>query len=84
MTKRKRMRLPNGFGQISKITGQRLRKPYRAMVTVGKTFITRAKAAGMNDYALKRIVGHYIEDITEAVYTERPPSWLRAEMKKIK
>lgn len=33
----KRMRLPNGFGQISKIKGQRLRKPYRAMVTVGKT-----------------------------------------------
>lgn len=49
-----------------------------------KTFITRAKNAGMNEYALKRIVGHYIEDITEAVYTERPLSWLHAEMKKIK
>lgn len=32
---RKRMRLPNGFGRITKIKG-RLRKPYRAMVTVGK------------------------------------------------
>ena len=33
----KRMRLPNGFGQISYLRSQRLRKPYRAMVTVGKT-----------------------------------------------
>lgn len=33
----KRMRLPNGFGQISKLKNQRLRNPYRAMVTVGKT-----------------------------------------------
>lgn len=31
----KRMRLPNGFGQISKLTTKRLRNPYRAMVTVG-------------------------------------------------
>lgn len=35
--KRKRMRLPNGFGQISEIKGKSLRKPFRAMVTVGKT-----------------------------------------------
>ena len=34
--KRKHMRLPNGFGQISKVKGN-LRNPYRAMVTVGKT-----------------------------------------------
>lgn len=33
----KHMRLPNGFGQISKIKSKKLRKPYRAMVTVGKT-----------------------------------------------
>lgn len=32
----KRKRLPNGFGQISEIKGQNLRKPFRAMVTVGK------------------------------------------------
>lgn len=36
-TKNKRRRLPNGFGQISEIKGQNLRKPFRAMVTVGKT-----------------------------------------------
>mgnify|MGYP007070246812 CR=1 FL=1 len=32
----RKMKLPNGFGQISKITGRNLRRPYRAMVTVGK------------------------------------------------
>ena len=32
----KRMRLPNGFGQISQLKGNHLRKPFRAMVTVGK------------------------------------------------
>ena len=37
MTKAKRMRLPNGFGQISELKSANLRKPFRAMVTVGKT-----------------------------------------------
>lgn len=32
---RKRIRLPNGFGRITKIKG-RLNRPYRAMVTIGK------------------------------------------------
>lgn len=32
----KRMRLPNGFGQITKIKNKRLRNPYRVMITVGK------------------------------------------------
>ena len=34
---KKRMRLPNGFGQISEIKNKNLRKPFRAMVTTGKT-----------------------------------------------
>lgn len=34
--KNKRMRLSNGFGKISKLSG-RLRKPYRSMITVGFT-----------------------------------------------
>lgn len=33
----KRMRLPNGFGRITKLPGSNLRNPYRVMVTVGKT-----------------------------------------------
>lgn len=36
LNKKSRMRLPNGFGQISEIKGQNLRNPYRAMVTVSK------------------------------------------------
>lgn len=31
-----RKRLPNGFGQISKIKNRNLRNPYRVLVTVGK------------------------------------------------
>ena len=34
--RKKRMRLPNGFGQISEIKGGNLRNRFRAMVTVGK------------------------------------------------
>jgi Integrase len=33
---KKRLRLPNGFGQISKINDVNMRNQYRAMVTVGK------------------------------------------------
>lgn len=38
---RKRLKLPNGFGQITKLRNNRLRKPYRAMITVGKNEIGR-------------------------------------------
>ena len=34
---KKRMRLPNGFGRITEIKGRNLRKPFRAMVTTGKS-----------------------------------------------
>lgn len=37
MSTKKRKRLPNGFGQISEIKKRNLRKPFRAMVTVGKS-----------------------------------------------
>ena len=43
-----------------------------------------AKKANVNEYALKRLVGHHISDITENVYTDRPISWLREEIEKIK
>ena len=33
----RRKRLPNGFGQITELKDNSLRKPFRAMVTVGKT-----------------------------------------------
>lgn len=48
-----------------------------------KTFVTMAKKAGVDEYAIKRMVGHRITDITEAIYTERDIEWLRAELEKI-
>ena len=48
-----------------------------------KTFVTMAKRAGVDEFAIKRIVGHSIMDVTEAVYTERNFSWLASEMAKI-
>ena len=49
-----------------------------------KTFITMAKKYKMDEYALKRIAGHRIDDITEAIYTERSLDWYIEEMQKIK
>lgn len=49
-----------------------------------KTFVTNAKRFGMDEYAIKRIVGHKIDDITESIYTERSMEWLREEIEKIR
>ena len=49
-----------------------------------KTFITMAKKAEMNEYALKEIVSHSIQDITESTYTVRDVDWLRKDLEKIK
>lgn len=49
-----------------------------------KQFITMAKKYNVDEYAIKRIVGHNISDITEKIYTERDVEWLKAEMNKIK
>lgn len=49
-----------------------------------KTFVTYAKKSKMDEYAIKRIVGHKISDVTEAVYTERGLDWLHEELQKIK
>ena len=48
------------------------------------TFITRAKKAEVDEYVIKRLVGHSIIDVTEKIYTERDLEWLRSEMEKIK
>lgn len=45
------------------------------------TFIT--KACNVDEYILKLIVGHAIEDITEKVYTHRTMEQLRKEIEKI-
>ena len=49
-----------------------------------KQFITMAKSAGMNEYAIKRIVGHTISDITEKIYTDRSIDWLKEQIELIK
>ena len=48
------------------------------------TFITKAKNANMNEYILKLIVGHEVQDITEKVYTHRTLEDLQKEILKIK
>ena len=49
-----------------------------------KQFVTMAKKYGVDEYAIKYIVGHAINDITEKVYTNREDSWLSREIEKIK
>lgn len=49
-----------------------------------KHFVTMAKKYGVDEYAIKYMVGHKISDITEKVYTEREFQWLREEIEKIK
>ena len=48
-----------------------------------KQFITMAKKANINEYAIKKLVGHEIADITEKIYTDRDPEWLKHEILKI-
>lgn len=48
-----------------------------------KQFVTMGKENGMDEYAIKRIVGHTIQDITESVYTDRSIEWLCSEIEKI-
>ena len=48
-----------------------------------KTFVTRAKKAGINDNAIKAIIGHKASDITESAYTDRDIEWLRSDIEKI-
>lgn len=47
-------------------------------------FATLAKKYKVDEYALKYIIGHEIDDITETVYTKREVSWLKEEIEKIK
>lgn len=49
-----------------------------------KHFVTLAKKYKVNDFAIKHMIGHKIDDLTESVYTEREVSWLREEIEKIK
>lgn len=46
--------------------------------------VTEGKYNNVDEYALKRIVGHSIPDITERVYSKRGLDWLKTEIEKIK
>jgi integrase len=48
-----------------------------------KQFVTMAKKYRVDEYAIKRIVGHSIQDLTESVYTDRDVKWLHSEIAKI-
>lgn len=48
-----------------------------------KTFVTMAKKAEMNEWIIKRIVGHAIADVTEDSYTQRTIEELCREICKI-
>ena len=47
-------------------------------------FITKAKKYGVDEYAIKYMVGHAISDVTEKVYTKREIEWLQTEIEKIR
>lgn len=47
------------------------------------TFATRCKKAGVDEYALKEMIGHTIKDITESTYTIRDLEWLRSDLEKM-
>ena len=68
-------------GRFNKIN-QRLSMEHKPHDT-RHTFITLAKEAGVDEYILKLIVGHEIDDITEKVYTHRTMEQLMEEIMKI-
>ena len=47
-------------------------------------FVSMCKKYNVDEYAIKYMAGHEIDDITEKIYTKREPSWLMAEICKIK
>lgn len=48
-----------------------------------KQFVTMCKKYNVDEYAIKRIVGHAISDLTENIYTERDVAWLVSEINRI-
>lgn len=63
---------------------ERLRLPNHTPHDCRVRFVTAAKNCGMDEYAIKRIVGHVIGDLTERVYTKRDFGWLKSEMEKLR
>lgn len=70
--------------RFSKVVKQLKLNPEHRPHDPRTTFVTMGKKAGMDEYALKEMVGHSIQDITESVYTVRDLNWLREDIEKIK
>lgn len=68
-------------GRFNKIN-KRLKMSHRPHDT-RHTFITKAKHSGVDEYLLKMIVGHEINDVTEKTYTHRTIEELHTEIAKI-
>ena len=47
-------------------------------------FVTMAKKYKVDEYVIKRLVGHAVDDVTETAYTKRDIEWLREEIEKIR
>lgn len=50
---------------------------------VRKTFVTKCKKCNVDEYAIKKMVGHKSGDLTEDIYTDRDIEWLRSELNKM-
>lgn len=70
-----RVRFARAMDQLG-IEGHRAHDPR-------KTFVTMCKESGVDEYAIKHMIGHAITDITESVYTTRSTEWLAAELCKV-
>lgn len=70
--------------RFEKVIGELQLNPNHRPHDPRKTFITMAKRAGVDEYALKEMVGHSVADITESTYTVRDLEWLREDLEKIK
>ena len=74
------------YSRFIKIVKQLKLNPELTPHCARHTFITKAKSreVNMNEYILKMIVGHKIQDVTESVYTHRTIEDLKEEILKIK
>lgn len=70
--------------ELSNIIAELKLNPDHKAHDARKQFVTLAKKYNVDEYAIKRIVGHTIKDITEKVYTDRDVNWLKSEIEKIK
>lgn len=75
---------PRYSDELSRIIKELDLNPEHKPHDARKQFVTMGKKYGMDEYAIKRIVGHSIKDITERVYTDRTDRWLHDEVEKIK